>query len=40
MIKAEKYEAYKQSILQGKDKLKEKLGADKYLRRSLEAAHT
>ncbi|KAL4493524.1 hypothetical protein ABPG72_007532 [Tetrahymena utriculariae] len=36
--KAEQHEVYKQKVLESKEGLKEKLGSDKFLRRSLEEA--
>ncbi|EAS03050.2 30S ribosomal protein S16 (macronuclear) [Tetrahymena thermophila SB210] len=38
LTKAEQHESFKQKILQGKEDLKEKIGSDKFLRRSLEEA--
>ncbi|KAL4445700.1 hypothetical protein ABPG74_006251 [Tetrahymena malaccensis] len=38
LTKAEQHEVYKQKVLESKDTLKEKLGSDKFLRRSLEEA--
>lgn len=38
LIKAEKYEAYKEKIKQGKQEYRENVGDDKYLKRSLEVA--